>query len=172
MMVSMAAEPLCSTWTRRSMLLTVALAAQGAAVEVELFLATGCPISNRYVPEIRRLAQQYGGQWVAWFPEPGLTEERLRQWAAKWQPGVAVKRDVGARQARRAGASVTPEVALWWEGKLVYRGRIDDRYVSWGKARRVVGERDLEAALAAVTQGSLPAKRETRAIGCVIETRY
>jgi hypothetical protein len=154
------------------MLLTVALAAPGAVLEVELFLATGCPISNRYVPEIRRLAQQFGGQWVAWFPEPGLTENRLRQWAAEWQPAIAVKRDVGARRARRAGATVTPEAAVWVDGKLVYRGRIDDRYVSWGKTRRVVGERDLEAVLAAVAKGQVPAMKQTKAIGCVIETRY
>ncbi len=154
------------------MLLTVALAARGAVLEVELFLATGCPISNRYVPEIRRLAQQYGGHWVAWFPEPGLTEDQLRKWAAEWRPGLTVKRDVGARRARRAGATVTPEAALWVDGTLVYRGRIDDRYVSWGKARRVVGERDLEAALAAVAKGEVPATKQTKAIGCVIETRY
>jgi hypothetical protein len=154
------------------MLLTVAFAARGAAVEVELFLATGCPISNRYVPEIRRLAQRYGGKWVAWFPEPELTEEGLQRWKAAWQPGVEVKRDVGARRALRAGATVTPEVAVWVDGQVVYRGRIDDRYVSWGKARRVVTQRNLEAALLAVARGELPATKQTKAIGCVIETRY
>ena len=60
------------------MLLTLPLLAQAATqIRVELFLAVECPISNRYIPELNRLANIYrpkGIAFNAYFPEPGELE--------------------------------------------------------------------------------------------------
>ena len=52
-----------------------------------------------------------------------------------------------------AAATVTPEAAVFAGGRLVYHGRIDDRYVDLGLERPSPTKRDLADALAAVLAG-------------------
>jgi hypothetical protein len=52
--------------------------------------------------------------------------------------------------------------------KLLYRGRIDDRYLEFGKDRPEPTVRDLERALDAIVAGKPAPVSETRAIGCFI----
>jgi hypothetical protein len=67
------------------------------------------------------------------------------------------------------GARVTPEVAVFRPGgRIVYRGRIDDRYVAFGKMRQVPTTRDLEHVLNALLEGKQVANATTVAIGCFI----
>ena len=156
------------------MLLTLPLLAQAAGqIRVELFLAVECPISNRYVPELNRLADTYLSQgiaFIAYFPEPGLTQPRLDQWAKDFAIHFPVALDSNAIRARKSGATLTPEVAIYKAAQLVYRGRIDDRYVSWGKSRPQPSKRDLAETLDQLLAGKQPAPRFTKAWGCFIET--
>jgi hypothetical protein len=70
---------------------------------------------------------------------------------------------------KRAGVRTTPEAAVFVGGQLVYRGRIDDRFVDFGKMRAEAAQHDLEEVLAGIVAGKIPRYRETRAIGCAIE---
>jgi hypothetical protein len=54
------------------------------------------------------------------------------------------------------------------EGKVVYRGRIDDSIAALGQPRRPVKDADLRDALDAVVSGKPVAKPETKALGCYI----
>jgi len=63
---------------------------------------------------------------------------------------------------------VTPEAALMQGTRLLYRGRIDDRYVDFGKDRPAPTTHDLEAAIDAAIAGKPIAVKETRAIGCIL----
>ena len=51
---------------------------------------------------------------------------------------------------------------------MVYRGRIDDRFVDFGKTRPEPTQRDLEAALRGVLDGTHKDLVTTKAIGCYI----
>ena len=51
---------------------------------------------------------------------------------------------------------------------VLYRGRIDDRYIEFGKDRPEPTVRDLERALDAIIAGKPVPVRETRAIGCIL----
>ena len=53
-------------------------------------------------------------------------------------------------------------------GRVLYRGRIDDRYIEFGKDRPQPTDRTLERALDAIVQGKPVAMRETRAVGCFL----
>jgi hypothetical protein len=55
-------------------------------------------------------------------------------------------------------------------GQLVYTGRIDDRYVEFGRTRAAAEHHDLEDVLAAVVAGKVPRYRETRALGARLRT--
>ena len=52
--------------------------------------------------------------------------------------------------------------------KLLYRGRIDDRYIEFGKDRPQPTVRDLERTLDAIVAGQPIPVAETKAIGCYI----
>ncbi|HUQ87649.1 MAG TPA: hypothetical protein VM096_08830, partial [Vicinamibacterales bacterium] len=66
------------------------------------------------------------------------------------------------------GVTVTPEVAVMRGSTLVYRGRIDDRYVELGRERPKPTRHDLEEALNAAIAGKTIAIRQTRAVGCIL----
>jgi len=52
--------------------------------------------------------------------------------------------------------------------RMVYRGRIDDRYVDFGRSRPAPTTRDLRAVLQALAAGSTLTPRTTPAVGCFI----
>jgi hypothetical protein len=77
-------------------------------------------------------------------------------------------RDLGQKLVKLTGVTVTPEVAVVNGTQVLYRGRIDDRYLELGKDRPEPTRRDLEAALEAIAAGKAVAVPETRAVGCIL----
>ncbi len=172
-MVSMALDPIRSVLTRRSILLTLPLAlSANQPIRVELFLATECPISNRYVPELNRLIAAYPAiQFEAWFPEPKLTPDKLKKWVDSFNVKFKANLDLGGRRAAKSGATLTPEAVIYQGETLLYRGRIDDRYVGWGKSRPAPTQHDVAETLDLLLAGKTPAPRFTKSWGCYIEAK-
>lgn len=146
---------------------------QGApSTTVVVFVATKCPISNRYAPEVRRLRDEFaprGVRFLVVYPDGREPVDAIREHVAEYQLPSDVVRDPGHTLVARVGVSVTPEVAvLSREGDVIYRGRIDDRQVDFGKARAEPTRRDLELALVSVLEGRPVETRATQAIGCGI----
>jgi hypothetical protein len=148
------------------------LSPHGQKAVVLIFTRTDCPISNRYAPEIQRLFKKYSGQGVDFrlvYTERELSAEAMERHRREYgypMPGLL---DPAHQYVARAHARTTPEVAVFASGRLVYRGRIDDRYVDVSKARQQAERHDLDEALGAVVAGQTPPARETTAIGCAIE---
>jgi hypothetical protein len=143
-----------------------------ARATVLLFTAVDCPISNRYAPEVRRLAARYAASGVRiWLVYANRDESpaAARTHATAFDYGLPVALDPGGVLADRAGATVTPQVAVFDRaGGLAYLGRIDDRYLDFGVDRPVPTTHDLADALAAVTAGRPVPVARTRAVGCAI----
>jgi thiol-disulfide isomerase/thioredoxin len=145
----------------------------GTRAIVFLFASTDCPISNRYAPEVRRLAEAYGSKGVVFrliYPNPAETPAAIREHLAAFQYAGAAEafRDPAHALVKLAGATVTPEAAVYAGGRLAYRGRIDDRYVELGVERPAATKRDLAEALALVLAGKSVAPPTTQAVGCYI----
>jgi hypothetical protein len=78
-------------------------------------------------------------------------------------------RDPGHEPVKLAKARVTPEAAVFsTHGELLYHGRIDDRYVDFGKSKREPTTHDLQDAIDAVLAGKPVRLPETRAAGCYL----
>ena len=139
---------------------------------VFLFLRSDCPISNRYAPEMRRLHAVFAPQGVRFrlvYVDPREEARSIQRHAEEYQLPGEILRDSAHDLVRLTGARVTPEAAVFDANRrLVYRGRIDDRYTDFGKARAKPNRRDLKLALESVLQGEPVAKPETRAVGCFI----
>lgn len=143
-----------------------------AQATVLLFTAVECPISDRYAPAVRRLAERYGARGVRFwlvYPNAGEVAAAVGSHAEAFSYGLPVALDTARTLADLAGATVTPEAAVFdRQGRLVYHGRIDDRYVDFGVDRPTPTTHDLDEAVAAVLAGRPAPRPATPAIGCAI----
>lgn len=154
-----------------ALVLSALLAQSGSpALTIYIFTTTDCPVSNRYVPEIQRLAAKFAAQakFVLVYPVPGDSPAKIDQHRKKFGLDVPYVRDSDQKLVKMTGVTVTPEVALMKGAELIYRGRIDDRYMDLGKDRPAPTRRDLELAIDAAVAGRTVAIKETRAVGCFI----
>ena len=137
---------------------------------VYVFTTTDCPIANRYAPEVKRLAEKFKSKasFILVYPVPADTPEMVREQARKFALPLQSIRDTDQRLVKLTGVKVTPEVAVMKGSTVLYRGRIDDRFVDFGKERPAPTERNLEAALTAAIAGEPIAVAQTQAIGCII----
>lgn len=156
-------------------MLAIALALQLTAAAtlptVLVFTTTDCPISNRYAPEIKRLTEKFAGKArvVLVYPVASDSESMIREHIKKFGYTNEWRRDVDQKLVKQTGATVTPEAAvLGADQKLLYRGRIDDRYVDFGQQRAQPTVRDLERSLDAILAGKPVPVAETRAVGCIL----
>jgi peroxiredoxin len=148
------------------------LRVKDAKAIVFIFIRTDCPVSNRYAPEVRRLQNKFAKSGVMFwlvYPDPGESGEIIRNHIKEYEYRLSVLRDPEHKLVKMSGVQVTPEAAVFLpSGRMVYRGRIDDRYVAFGKVRPVPTTRDLEQVLKAMLEGKQVTSRTTAAIGCFI----
>ena len=138
---------------------------------VLIFYWQDCPISNGYAPELNRIAAAHTN--FAFYivqVDPELTAPAAREHARKYDLREPVLLDPVHVLVKFAKATVTPEaVVIGKNGKVAYRGRIDDRYVANETMRAAAARHDLIDAMEAVAAGKAPVQSETKAVGCVIQ---
>ena len=148
------------------------LADTGQAASVLFFVLHDCPIANGYAPEISRISEEYRARGVRTYViygEDDLSPAAAKRHAHEYAFRCPALLDPKQALARVAGATVSPEAALFSaKGRLLYRGRIDDRAIAPGKHRAEPRQRDLRAALDAVLAGKPIRERFTKAIGCYL----
>jgi hypothetical protein len=143
-------------------------------IHLLVFISAECPISNRYAPEIDRIAASYRPKHVQSFLVHGseITNEAICQ-HQRFHPGlsaavVIVKVCSSRRRSRRTSH---PRRIYTVNGRM-YRGRIDDLYLNAGQSRRSASHHDLRDALDAVLSRRPVAPSETRAVGCFIQRGF
>jgi peroxiredoxin len=136
------------------------------------FVAAECPISNRYAPEINRIVAAYSTRGVAFYgvnSDPDIGAASALRHARDYGFDFPVLLDPAQTLANQTGVILTPTaVILSPAGELLYRGRIDNRYLDFGKYRDAGVKPDLRLALDAVIAGKLVAEKYTKPIGCAL----
>jgi AhpC/TSA family len=147
-------------------------ASAGTKAMAFLFVSVECPISNRYAPEVRRLYDKFTAQGITFslvYPNPVEPVAAIRRHLKDYSYPMRALRDPRHELVKIAGATITPEaVVIDPHGRVLYRGRIDDRYVSLGLERPVATRRDLDEALTDIAAGKPPRQATTQAVGCFI----
>lgn len=141
-------------------------------VRVFVYARTDCPISNRYAPEIRRIFEKYKEEvdWWLIFPNPKLARDQIEKHLKEFDYPFPAFHDSAQQLVNQSEAKVTPEVAVYGkENQLVYSGRIDDRYVSFGKARPEPTEHNLEMAIDAALANKMVSPSRHDPVGCYIK---
>jgi hypothetical protein len=143
---------------------------------VLFFLTPDCPIANQYAPEIRRICDKYGSNGTNCFlvyADPSLSKDAIRKHARDYHdsryPAIL---DVDYRLVDAAGATVSSETAVFSsQGKLEYRGHIDDFNAALGVPRQKATQHDLRDALDALIAGRSVPKPRTETVGCFLPTK-
>src|SRR5882757_8616748 len=135
----------------------------GTKAIVFLFTSTDCPISNRYAPEVRRIAEAFGSKGVVFrlvytSPAEDASAIRAHMTAYAYEGVAEAVRDPKQALVKFAGATITPEVAVVVGGRFVYLGR----------ERPAPTERDLFNALTAIVAGKPAPRAATQPVGCFI----
>ena len=140
---------------------------------VLVFLGPECPISQKYVPELNRLAEGRGTNGVEFFgviAGQTMTRTQAATFVREYQIQFPVLFDDGLALARWLRPTHMPEAfVLKPDGDRLYRGRIDDWFQSPGKPRAVVQHRELRDAMDAARFGKMPVKFYAPPVGCYFE---
>jgi hypothetical protein len=146
--------------------------AGAAALTVLVFVATDCPISNRYVPELGRLRARFEPRGVAFwlvYPTVAETPSAITSHLREFGLTLPAVRDTQHALVGRARVTVTPESAVFARGGvLVYHGRIDDKVVDFGQVRPEATRHDLADAIDAALAGRPATEAGGPAVGCAI----
>jgi hypothetical protein len=153
--------------------------APSGGASVVFFVATDCPVSNSYAPEIQRVCRDYGPRGVECsliyedvdtHPSAAPLDQQVRTHLQEYgYSGFTAVVDRDRVAASYAKASITPQAfVIDRSGEIRYRGRIDNLYAALGKTRQQVTSHDLRDALDAVLAGGKVPHPETEALGCFI----
>ena len=143
-----------------------------ASATVVYFVTHDCPISNRFMPEIRRICAEYSSRdtrCLMAYVDPTVGTDEIREHRQTYENPVPAVHDSNHALVDLADASITPEAALFnRDGSLAYRGRINNYYADLGKPRRQATKHDLRDAIEEVLAGNAVSQPRTQAVGCFI----
>jgi AhpC/TSA family len=139
---------------------------------VMIFVSAECPVSNRYAPEIQRLYQDFAPKGVRFtlvYPNPSDDMAVIEKHLSDYNLPPIATRDPEHRLVKSAQATVTPEAVVFDNTqRVVYQGRIDDRFAELGRERPAATQHDLRNALNALLAGKRVETARTQAVGCFI----
>ena len=104
------------------------------------------------------------------YPNPAEDARAIHEHMAAYtyEGAFDAVRDSKQALVKFASATITPEVAVVVGGRVVYHGRIDDRFVDLGRERPAPTERDLFNTLTAIVAGKPAPRAATQPVGCFI----
>jgi hypothetical protein len=168
------------------------LSAHDTKYVAAIFVATDCPISNRYLPILVRLSRQFaprpatGGDGVRlWlvYPNASDTLAAVRAHQSQYPAAASLPQLIApdSRFLAHAKVHVTPEAAIFhvdppaggsiMSQPVLWHGRIDDRYLTFGTQRPAATHHDLADALHAALAGRQPTAPAAPPVGCAILPR-
>ena len=140
-------------------------------ISVLVFVRTDCPISNRYAPLLEHLNDIYADKAKFWlvYPDRNTASQQITDHMRQFHLSIRPLRDPHHSLVKLAKATITPEaVVLDSQGKLLYRGRIDNLYVDAGRSRTAATTHELKDAIESAAFGKIPMPASTPAVGCYI----
>src|SRR5262249_31538082 len=144
----------------------------GAKATVVFFVTIDCPIGNSYVPEMNRIREAYAARGVVVWAvqaDPTVAEKDVAKYATDYRYSFPLLLDPAQVLVRHAGATITPQAAIFSpEGKVLYLGRIDNRVEDFGRSRQKATVADLRNAVDAILAGKPVVPDHTKSVGCSI----
>ena len=104
-----------------------AQSSEKSEIEVLVFLGLECPVSQKYMTRLNRLADKFST--VSWkgIVAENVNTSAVKGFAKEYQAKFSIVKDKDFSLAQKYSARVTPEVFVIKSGQLKYRGAIDGR---------------------------------------------
>lgn len=144
-------------------------------VRVFVFLSTECPIANSYLPTLNNLQKRMteSKASVELFGvvfDPSITRASARKHYTDYKASFPILFDASGLMADVLAPTHVPEAfVLDSNGKLVYRGAIDNTWEEIGRRRPKVEKRYLADAAFAAASGDTIEIPQTKPVGCLVE---
>jgi len=146
--------------------------AHGQATVV-VFLSVECPISRSYLPHLKTLSEQYQKHGVSLYgviSAPGVTRGEAQQHREEFSIDFPVVFDASGELRRLLQPTHAPQAfVISIKGKVLYSGRIDDRYSQVGERREQARVQDLKDAIQSTIEGRKVPNPLTQPVGCRLE---
>jgi len=145
-------------------------------VRVFVFVSTECPISNGYVAALNDLYTSSAGadrktDFFGVVSDPTVKRAATAQHFSEYKAKFPILFDSSGLLAQVLMPTHIPEAfVIDRDGKLVYRGAIDNAWEAIGRRRQNAEKRFLADAMTAATQGKPIEIPETKPVGCLFET--
>jgi peroxiredoxin len=141
-----------------------------AKLTVLVFLGTQCPVSNSYAPALKRLYDAHAVAGVCFLGvhcDADVSAQIAQTHARDYELPFPLVLDHEQRLAQACGVKTVPTaIVINADGRLLYRGRIDNRYVASGLRRPEATTFDLKVALESALAGQQPNPSTTEPFGC------
>jgi len=144
---------------------------QSKGISVMIFLKEQCPICQKYAPTFRELYQRFASDTLRFF---GIFPDRtpdvlaIGNYCKDYRIPFPIHIDSTMEWTEFADARITPEVVVVLDGHIVYAGKIDDWFISWGRKKNAPQHHILADILTNLQQGKPIKQSRTQAIGCAI----
>ena len=140
---------------------------------VLVFLSESCPICQKYSPTLRKLYQDFSAQNIGFYgvyPSMFIAQDSVVSFAKKYNLPFTMLIDSNQQITNTLKAKITPEVfVLSQEGKILYRGRIDNLFPAIGRKRTNATTHELQDVLSAIVNNASIQVKESEPVGCFIE---
>jgi len=137
-----------------------------------LFLLDDCPICIDYTTTINNLHEEYGNEisFIGYFPNFSSKPEKIEAYKKKYGIKFQTFTDYYKENSKKWDVAVTPEVILYDHSRnsIIYKGRIDNKFVKLGRRRNVVTENDLALVLESTRTDSPIGYTYKKPVGCFI----
>ena len=144
----------------------------GSKAILLFFVTIDCPVTNSYVPEMNRIARDYAPQGVRTYAvqaDTSVADTDVEHYVREYRYQFPLLFDPRQILVEFSGATAMPQAALLApDGRVLYRGRIDNRVEDFGRQRPEATAHDLRAALDAFLAGQPVGVAATKSIGCAI----
>ncbi len=141
------------------------------SISVNFFLLDQCKISEFYAPSLHKFAEEYDEfHFVGYFPNFSSKKIAIDKFSISYQIPFDLKTDYFKSKTQKFDVTILPTVVVFDEKreKILYKGKIDDRFHSVGKQKRYVKNHYLKNALKNIESNKSIDTAFTQAVGCFV----
>jgi thiol-disulfide isomerase/thioredoxin len=143
------------------------------SITVNFFLLDECRICQYYGPLLGELYDNYHSDeinFAGYFPNFSSKRAQIAEFKASNKIPFELKTDYYKKRSKKYNLEVLPSVVIYDEiaEKVLYTGRIDNRFYGVGRQRQVTSSHDLVEALDAIVNKQTISNNSTQAVGCFI----
>ena len=136
-----------------------------------VFLNTHCPIARKYVPLLNQLYEFAAKNKLYFYgvvSDPAVSLLDIKTFQQEFSITFPLIFDSNGDLSKRLNPEITPEAfVINKHDEILYRGRIDNRFVSVGKQRTNITSHELQDTLHAVVREQSPTSAYEKPVGCI-----